>query len=616
MFSLLFFKFRVANCFHFMCFLICFFFLGWPNNNQYRPPQYGNSGAGAGAGGASSSPQVSSGQQQWPQGPRPATGQWDRYPGAVSQGYQPPPNQQQQQQGQQWSPGMPPAPGGGLAPSLRPPPLGVGGVPPRPGKPFPLLPAPGASKCGQPPQVAAATTYSQNQLPKREITFPPDSVEATLPVLYRRKRLCRGDLGPVDPWRIIMCLRSGLLSESTYALDILNVLLFDDSSVGYFGLSQWPGLLDILLEHFQKALSDIFDGPFPRPYEPDETEVDLGGVVKPIDGNLKTVLLHNTSNYTLVSRKGFPVRLLERGADIFIQDHPKDWDIRGETTGASIVCEMVTDPWQSKADHILPTFQAEFCRIPFNKRLKDEENKTNATKTKSTTEREIVAKEEVVQRQQTPPPEAAPPPPKASDKKRRTKTLSDVISRIKKDTSEANGVLTLDAMTGATPTTQTTDKVKTEVVTSEKANCDEQEHQQRQSVDLNVVGGSSSSSSVNGECGKSGSDDASSHREQQLKRRRASDCEDEAYTRDEASLVLITESQDNVGKRCVCISNIIRSLTFVPGNEGEFARNSTFLAIAGKLFLLHHEHPPRTQKTRNYDREVSGRHIPTIFLYL
>ncbi|KAJ3639831.1 hypothetical protein Zmor_003167 [Zophobas morio] len=508
----------------------------WANNNQYRPNQYGASGG----------PQV--GSQQWNQGGGRPAGQWDRYP-AGNQGYQPSQSGQQQ-----WS--SIPTPGVGQNPPLRPP---LGG--PRPGKPFSIMPPQGGK--GSQPATLSNTSYSQSQLPKREITFPPDSVEATLPVLYRRKRLCRADVGQVDPWRIIMCLRSGLLSESTYALDILNVLLFDDSSVGYFGLNQWPGLLDILIEHFQRALSDIFDGPFPREEKPDETDVDLGGVVTPIDPSLKSVLLQNTNNYTFVTRKGYPVRLVDRSDEIFIQDHQKDWDVRGDATGASILADMTTDPWQLRADHILPTFQAEFGRIPFHRRLEDKKPVADT----------------IEERQRTPPPDEAPPPPKTSDKKRRTKTLSDVISRIKKDSSEANGVLTLET---------TTDKVKTEVV-SEKANCEEQ------SVDLNA-------SSVNGECGK---DSGPQVRDTvgALKRRRSSDCEDEAYTRDEASLVLITESQDNIGKRCVCISNILRSLTFVPGNEGEFARSSTFLAVVGKLLLLHHEHPPRTQKTRNYDRE-------------
>lgn len=59
----------------------------------------------------------------------------------------------------------------------------------------------------------------------------------------------------------MMSLRSGLLAESCWALDTLNILLFDDVSVAYFGLQHMPGLLDVLLEHFRKALDDMFETP-------------------------------------------------------------------------------------------------------------------------------------------------------------------------------------------------------------------------------------------------------------------------------------------------------------------------------------------------------------------
>lgn len=454
-----------------------------------------------------------------------------------------------------------PAAGGSQGSVLRQP-LG-----PRPGKPFPMMPPQPAK--GQ-SQASISNSYSQGQLPKREITFPPDSVEATLPVLYRRKRLCRVDLGPVDAWRIIMCLRSGLLAESCYALDVLNVLLFDDSSVAYFGLSQWPGLLDLLLEHFRKSLSDMFDGPYPREEKPDERDVDLGGVVSPIDQENKTVILNNTTNYSHTSRKGHPVKTVDRSDDIFVTDNQKDWDTRGDAAGSNLLAEIPTDPWYLTTDHILSTFQAEFGHIPFYTRLQEKTKCEQPDKIEPETEPH-----------RTPPPDAAPPPSKSSDKKRRTKTLSDVISRIKKESSDTEDALTLEIK----------GKAKTDVV-CEKSNCE----QQPSVVDLN--------GSVNGECNKENENKVQDPAGT-LKRRRTSDFEDEAYTRDEASLYLLTESQDCVGKRCVCISNILRSLTFIPGNEGEFAKNAGFLGLVGKLLLLHHEHPPRTQKTRNYDREVS-----------
>lgn len=517
----------------------CFVVGGWANNNQYRGQYVGPAGPAAAA-------------QQWTQGGRPA-GQWDRYSGS-NQNYQTPPQNQQQ-----WSPM--PTPGVGQSSPLRPP-MGPRG----PNKPFNMLP-PQPGK-GMPPQTPTSGSYTQGQMPKREITFPPDSVEATLPVLYRRKRVCRGDLGPIDAWRIIMSLRSGLLAESCYALDVLNVLLFDDTSVAYFGLNQWPGLLELLLEHFRKCLSEVFDGPFPRDEISPECDIDLGGMCKPVEPDAKVMLLTKSNNYTMFSRKGYQVKVVERNDDLFIKDHHKDWDVLGDEAGANnILAELNTDPWHHSANHLIPTFQAEFGNIAFN--IKMDENKSPNKPPEETS----------VTEKSTTPDVAAITVNKSSEKKRRTKTLSDVISRIKQDNStEDSDVFALENK----------DKVNTDVV-SEKENCEDQP-----GVDLNA--------SVNGDCSsKLNINDLAGT----LKRRRLSDFEDEAYSRDEASLVLLTESQDCVGKRSVCISNILRSLTFIPGNEGEFARSSTFLGLVGKLLILHHEHPLRTQKTRNYDREVS-----------
>lgn len=43
--------------------------------------------------------------------------------------------------------------------------------------------------------------------------------------------------------------------------------------------------------------------------------------------------------------------------------------------------------------------------------------------------------------------------------------------------------------------------------------------------------------------------------------------EDEPRSRDEAPLCTIAHWQDSLAKRCICVSNIVRSLSFVPGND-------------------------------------------------
>lgn len=78
--------------------------------------------------------------------------------------------------------------------------------------------------------------------------------------------------------------------------------------------------------------------------------------------------------------------------------------------------------------------------------------------------------------------------------------------------------------------------------------------------------------------------------------------EEENFQPDCASLNLVQECQDNLGKRAVVVSTIFRNLSFVPGNETILSSSPGFLAVCGKMLLHHHWHPPRTSKQRNYDR--------------
>lgn len=55
-----------------------------------------------------------------------------------------------------------------------------------------------------------------------------------------------------------MCLKSGLLCETIWALDAITILLHDDSSVMFFTLKKMPGLLDALLAHYKSVTSLVF----------------------------------------------------------------------------------------------------------------------------------------------------------------------------------------------------------------------------------------------------------------------------------------------------------------------------------------------------------------------
>lgn len=79
--------------------------------------------------------------------------------------------------------------------------------------------------------------------------------------------------------------------------------------------------------------------------------------------------------------------------------------------------------------------------------------------------------------------------------------------------------------------------------------------------------------------------------------------EDEPHSKDEAPLVTLSDWQDSLGRRCLCVSNIVRSLSFIPGNDSEMSKHPGLLLLLGRLLLLHHLHPERKQAPLTYEKE-------------
>lgn len=384
----------------------------------------------------------------------------------------------------------------------------------------------------------------------------------------------------------------------------------------------------MLLEHFSRSLSDMFESPVNEDdrnwnQSAEGPEVDLGAVTRPIDPEDRTKLL-SSSNYTFLSRRGRPVKIVPRDDDLFVLDTRRSWDHQE--------CESETEPWQvdtSTTKYIVTCFQSEIGSVPFARLLRDEkppllQKEVECTDSKDETKVDPSTFEASEFSQKAT--ELGEKPKEANekkqlDKKKKTKTLSDVLSRIKKEPMEMND-LTRELFE------KKNDGFKKECEAEAKVNNNMGEHfpdmQKTDEETIPTQNGLNDTTITNVELEKT--EIKVENEEQQesiskendnkegprlkirdpagtLKRRRISDYEDESYSRDEASLYLVTETQDNLARRCVCLSTILRNLTFIPGNEAEFAKNVTFLSLLGKLLLLHHEHPARTQKTRNYDRE-------------
>lgn len=85
--------------------------------------------------------------------------------------------------------------------------------------------------------------------------------------------------------------------------------------------------------------------------------------------------------------------------------------------------------------------------------------------------------------------------------------------------------------------------------------------------------------------------------------------DDEPCCWDEAPLSTAEAWQDALAKRCICIANIVRGLSFVPGNDAHLSRHPGLVLILGQLVLLHHRHPSRKQslptKRRDEEQELA-----------
>ena len=343
-----------------------------------------------------------------------------------------------------------------------------------------------------------------------------------------------------------MALRSGLLAETTWALDVLNVLLFDDSSVAYFGLTHMPGLLNLLLEHFQKSLADMFNEKPANKCDSscnDEEEVDLGAVRDIPNPEERVLVFKATTNYTMQTRKGVPVKVQEASGDIFVTSSEKSWD-KWATQGYCITNSANEDPWAISADptvdhthdYIMDCFKAEFTSIPFARSLKGSRAHC----------------------------------PSDNNKENKIRRSPAKLMRMSEEAD--------DALFAPAPSAPVVLKKE-----PEDSDC--------RQIDMELErlpnGPASESSAVKEEIPEPTFDLKTTVKDpaRVLKRRRMSDYEDECYTRDEASLYLITDTNDALARRCICLSTILRNLTFVPGNELEFARSPVFLAILGEILL-------------------------------
>uniref|UniRef100_A0A4W6ELP9 AT-rich interactive domain 1B n=1 Tax=Lates calcarifer TaxID=8187 RepID=A0A4W6ELP9_LATCA len=369
----------------------------------------------------------------------------------------------------------------------------------------------------------------------REVSFPTSSVEATAPKLKPRRRLTAKDTGTPEAWRVMMSLKSGLLAESTWALDTINILLYDDSTVGSFSLTQLPGFLELIVEFYRRCLIQIFGiledyevgtegqrtllGPLPDPPEVEEEEEEVlkeAPTVSSDEAAVKEEVEVKEEQQQPEPRPPqaskydkLPIRMEETGEEW--EEVEERWAELSQPNG--FVSGFLH--WKAGGGDSTTHIQTHF---------------------EPKAEKNLAAGEET--------------PPETEQGKNRGEEEGDYCC-----------CLSL---------------------------CDDHV------LFLPSVLFSGSLSEVRGQRSPAHSEAAHSP---------ISQLEDEPRCWDEAPLSTAESWQDSLTKRCVCISNIVRGLSFVPGNDADMSRHPGLVLILGRLVLLHHHHPRRKRTPPTYQRE-------------
>ncbi|KAJ6215900.1 hypothetical protein RDWZM_010400 [Blomia tropicalis] len=441
---------------------------------------------------------------------------------------------------------------------------------------------------------------------KRDIHFPPGTIESTIPTSVKRRKLTSRDIPPVDAWRVYMALKSGLLAESTFALDVLNVYSNDDNTLLYLGLTNMPGLLEVLLEHYKCYLNEMFDSLFDdteigyearqlryeikqsshddgnslvranetkpklkwyeleRDYENVADDADTNrtnetnenvqedGVqqqserwneqTKFMERHFKTtarssrqMVLLNTTNYTNVTRAGKPVRY-QTGQSLFIDDYDKSWDQikNGFNTGYDHWARGGGETTNHIQSHMEP--KNNYLRLV---RLVQSESK---------------------------------------DKDAKTDSIDTVdIDDDDDDDEEPVMVIVENEEEDEPPIDDKPKPIPIEI--NKKQSIDNERTERQRQMEEFILDNSDNYPKIR-EC----------DRMRYWKRRHEPEYEDESYDQEEPTVVIGRDYQESIKSRALTVSNLIRNLTFVPGNEIEMAKHPGLLLILSRLILLHHNH--------------------------
>ncbi|XP_051577873.1 AT-rich interactive domain-containing protein 1A-like isoform X2 [Myxocyprinus asiaticus] len=466
----------------------------------------------------------------------------------------------------------------------------------------------------------------QPPMMRRDLPFPSGSTEATQPVLKSRRRLTMKDIGTPEAWRVMMSLKSGLLAESTWALDTINILLYDDNSISNFNLIQLPGFLELIVEYFRRCLIEIFG--ILREYEvgdpgqralldpsvlKDENTVDDEALVEGMEEDGETED-EDEAEETQRSK-----HQEHHTAQRPLQIKQEEKQMTGEESGKKEDCQALegessAEPKTSEPSLELavseekPKQASKFDKLPVKVvRKKDPfvvdcSNKLGRLQefdsgllhwsigggdTTEHIQTHFESKVDLLQLRRR------LLPAQASDRKKGP--LKESQAPLLPSLSEENR----KEVDGEPSQQSSTEKVINEImdIKEEKpADCSETatERKSHKEKDQEKQGSDTATLENIRPAPPSTSSQSS---------RSISILEDEPHSKDEAPLVRLSDWQDSLARRCICVSNIVRSLSFIPDNDLEMSKHPGLLLLLGRLLLLHHRHPERKQAPLTYEKE-------------
>ncbi|XP_057211198.1 AT-rich interactive domain-containing protein 1A isoform X1 [Triplophysa rosa] len=464
---------------------------------------------------------------------------------------------------------------------------------------------------GQPPQI------------RRDVAFPPGSVESSQPILKPRRRLNMKDIGTPEAWRVMMSLKSGLLAESTWALDTINILLYDDNSISTFSLNQLPGFLELIVEYFRRCLIEIFG--ILKEYEvgdpgqhtlidPDAIDLEMSDEEgleaeqmeeeqeeedEDVENSIKQLpqvqVKQEKEECAQVQKPSDRPNQVERNGEDALckdllrsptpmqeisasQDRPKqtskfdklpikilrkkDPFVIGRTSqlGRRQAFDSGLIHWSvgggDTTEHIQTHFESKMELLKHRKRVPV--NSESHKKVLQVVEPVTDDAEKAPTNEELQPPQVQPQPStnqSSESKSSATASTSTSISAtIDEVLSARQGSMNEEAVRG----NQDTDKERNKFLFGIDL--------AQQSCNIRIV-------------------------------------EDEPHSKDETPLCMLSDWQDALARRCICVSNIVRSLSFIPGNDLEMSKHPGLLLILGRLVLLHHRHPERKQAPVTYEKE-------------